>query len=189
MSRGTGQAVIRLKPSLSVRPPGQFFGGYAAAVRGPWRSEHSVWVEQPLLPTALTLDEGIHSANPTWGPFAYAMYLSIAVMRNGDRRLLRRGIAGTAEVLSAQATATIIREGESAWEARVCKYRLRVNVQGAEPGAEPYETDYSICAAGIRQGSVVNVAVSRHNRKRVTMDVGQRSKSGAGVLRLVPATA
>src|SRR5215472_13143908 len=34
-----------------------------------------------------------------WGPFVYAMYLSIAVMRNGDRRLLRRGIAGTAQVL------------------------------------------------------------------------------------------
>jgi hypothetical protein len=23
-----------------------------------------------------------------WGPFAYAMYLSLAVIRNGDRRLL-----------------------------------------------------------------------------------------------------
>ncbi len=31
-----------------------------------------------------------------WVPFAYGMYLILAVMRNGDRRLLRRGIAGTA---------------------------------------------------------------------------------------------
>lgn len=52
-----------------------------------------------------------------WGPFAYAMYLSMAVMRNGDRRLLRRGIAGTAEVLSARATNTVIQECEFAWEA------------------------------------------------------------------------
>ena len=36
-----------------------------------------------------------------WGPFVYAMYLSLAVVRNGDRRLLRRGIAGTAQVLTA----------------------------------------------------------------------------------------
>jgi len=31
-------------------------------------------------------------------------------MRNGDRRRLRRGIAGTAEVLSAKATNTVIAE-------------------------------------------------------------------------------
>ncbi len=118
-----------------------------------------------------------------WGPFVYAMYLSLAVMRNGDRRLLRRGIAGTAEVLSAKATNTVIQEGEFAWEApRVYKYRLRVNL----PGKAPYETDCSICASGIRQGSVVNVAVSPHNRKRVTIDVGQGSKDGASAPRGVP---
>jgi Short C-terminal domain len=112
-----------------------------------------------------------------WGPFVYAMYLSIAVMRNGDRRLLRRGIAGTAEVLSAKATNTVISEGEFDWQApRVYKYGLRVSV----PGRAPYETSCSICAAGVRQGSVVNVAVSRHNRKRVTIDVGQGGKNGAG---------
>jgi hypothetical protein len=118
-----------------------------------------------------------------WGPFAYAMYLSLAVMRNGDRRLLGRGIAGTAEVLSAKATNTVIQEGEFAWEApRVYKYGLRVSI----PGKQPYETSCSICAAGIRAGSVVNVAVSRHNRKRVTIDVGQASKDGSGRPRPVP---
>jgi len=116
-----------------------------------------------------------------WGPFVYAMYLSIAVMRNGDRRLLRRGIAGTAEVLSAKATGTVISEGEFDWQApRVYKYGLRVRI----PGRAPYETSCSICAAGIREGSIVNVAVSPHNRHRVTINVGQASKSGAGSPRL-----
>ena len=105
-----------------------------------------------------------------WGPFVYAMYLALAVMRNGDRRLLRRGIQGTAEVLTAKATNTVIQEGEFAWEApRVYKYRLRVTI----PGRSPYETSCSICASGIRPGAVVEVVVSRHNRRRVTIDVGQ----------------
>jgi hypothetical protein len=111
-----------------------------------------------------------------WGPFVYAMYLSLAVMRNGDRRLLRRGIAGTAQVLSVKRTNTVIQEGEFAWEApRVYKYRLRVSI----PGKAPYETDCAICAMGIQQGQVVHVAVSPHNRKRVTIDVGQGSKGGS----------
>jgi hypothetical protein len=121
-----------------------------------------------------------------WGPFAYGMYLSIAVMRNGDRRLLRRGIAGTAQVLSAKATGTVISEGEFDWEApRVYKYGLRVAV----PGRQPYETSCSICAAGIREWSVVNVAVAPHNRKRVTIDIGQASKHRAGVPRPAPSAA
>ncbi|HUZ36501.1 MAG TPA: SHOCT domain-containing protein [Streptosporangiaceae bacterium] len=102
------------------------------------------------------------------------MYLSMAVVRNGDRRLLKRGIRGTAEVLSAKATNEVIQEGEFAWEApRVYKYRLRVAV----PGRSPYETDCRICASGIRQGSAVRVAVSPHNHKRVTIDIGKGSKS------------
>jgi len=52
-----------------------------------------------------------------WGPYAYAVYLSLSVMRNGDRRLPERGIPGTAEVLSAKRTRTVIRQGEFAWEA------------------------------------------------------------------------
>lgn len=120
-----------------------------------------------------------------WGPFAYGMYLSLAVMRNGDRRLLRRGIAGTAEVLSVKRTNTVIENGEFAWEApRLYKYGLRVRI----PGKEPYETSCAICATGIRKGMVVNVAVSPRNRKRVTIDVGQGSKDGAGVPRSVPGT-
>jgi hypothetical protein len=110
-----------------------------------------------------------------WGPFGYAMYLSLAVMRNGDRRLLRRGIAGTAQVLSARATNTVIQAGEFAWQApRVYKYGLRVSI----PGRQPYETSCAICATGIREGMTVNVAVSPHNRKRLTIDVGQASKNG-----------
>lgn len=112
-----------------------------------------------------------------WGPFVYGMYLSVAVMRNGDRRLLTRGIAGTAEVLSAKATGTVIQQGGFAWESpRVYKYGLRVTI----PGRPPYETTCSICASSIREGSVVKVAASRHNRKRVTIDVGQGGKNGAG---------
>ena len=117
-----------------------------------------------------------------WGPFVYGMYLAMAVMRNGDRRLLRRGIQGTAEVLSAKATRTVIQEGEFAWEApRVYKYRLRVSI----PGKAPYETDCAICASSIHEGQVVHVAVSRHNRHRVTIDVGQGSKGGPRRPRLV----
>jgi hypothetical protein len=107
------------------------------------------------------------------------MYLALAVMRNGDRRLLKRGIAGTAVVLSAKATNTVIQEGEFAWEApRVYRYVLRVSI----PGKAPYQTDCRICAAGINEGSTVNVAVSRHNRKRVTIDIGQgaRGKGARG---------
>jgi hypothetical protein len=110
-----------------------------------------------------------------WGPFGYAMYLALAVMRNGDRRTLRRGVRGTAEVLTAKATNTVIQEGEFAWQApRVYKYGLRVTL----PGRTPYETSCSICASGIRPGSVVDVAVGRHNRKRVTIDVGQGGTRG-----------
>jgi hypothetical protein len=112
-----------------------------------------------------------------WGPFTYGMYLSMSAVKNGDRRLLKRGKAGTAVVLSAKRTNEIIQSGEFAWEApRVYKYRLKVSL----PGRSAYETSCSICAAGIREGSVVHVAVSPHNRKRVTIDVGQGSKGGTG---------
>ena len=105
-----------------------------------------------------------------WGPFAYAMYLGMAVTLNGDRRLLRRGLRGTAVVLGARATNTFVQKGGPAWQAsRVYRYRLRVSV----PGRSTYETDCAICAAGIREGSTVGVAVSRHNHRRVTIDVGQ----------------
>jgi hypothetical protein len=101
-----------------------------------------------------------------WGPFGYAMYLSMAVTKNGDRRLLKRGVRGTAVVLSARATNTFIQSGEPDWQApRVYKYRLRVSV----PGRDPYEADCGICLPGLQVGQTVDVAVSPNNRKRVTI--------------------
>jgi hypothetical protein len=77
-----------------------------------------------------------------WGTFAYAMYLSMAVVKNGDRRLLKRGKTGTAVILSAKATRETIQSGEFAWEApRVYKYRLKVSV----PGRSAYETHCRLC--------------------------------------------
>jgi hypothetical protein len=117
-----------------------------------------------------------------WGPFVYAMYLSMAVMRNGDRRLLKRGVRGTARIVHARQTNTVIQAGEFAWQAPyVWKYRLIVTV----PGKDPYETDCSICVSGLQPGQTVKVAVSPHNRKRVTIDVGQgaagkRGQAGPG---------
>ena len=123
-----------------------------------------------------------------WGPFAYAMYLSLVVVRNGDPRLLKRGIRGTAEVLSRKATNEVIQEGGFAWEApRVYKYRLRVSI----PGKAPYETDCRICAPGYSEGSTVTVAVAPHNHKRVTIDPGQSGHAVQGSRggHRVPATA
>jgi hypothetical protein len=112
-----------------------------------------------------------------WVPFGYAMYLAMAVTRNGDRRLLERGIPGTARVITARRTNEVIQEGEFAWEApRVWKYELLVSI----PGKPEYKTTCRICAAGIGEGQTVNVAVAKHNRKRVTIDVGQGRPGGAG---------
>jgi len=117
-----------------------------------------------------------------WAPFGYAMYLSMAVVRNGDRRLLKRGIPGTAKVLSARRTNTVIQAGEFDWQAPwVYKYRLRITIAGHAP----YDTTCRICASGIAEGSTVRVAVSAHNKKRVTIDVGQgghRGPAGAGAV-------
>jgi hypothetical protein len=102
--------------------------------------------------------------------FVYAMYLSLRVTRNGDPRLLKRGIRGTALVLAAKQTNTVIQEGDFAWQAPfVWKYHLRVSL----PGREPYETDCSICVSDLAVGSTVNIAAAPRNRKRVTIDVGQ----------------
>src|SRR3954465_9691232 len=74
--------------------------------------------------------------------FVYAMYLSLRVIRSGDPRLLKRGIRGTAIVLKAHRTNTVMQEGEFDWQApRMWKYRLRVTL----PNIEPYETDCNIC--------------------------------------------
>jgi Short C-terminal domain len=111
--------------------------------------------------------------------FVYAMYLSLRVVRSGDPRLLKRGIRGTATVLKAKRTNTVMQEGEFEWQAPfVWKYHLRVTI----PGREPYETTCSICAAGIVEGQQVDIAAAPHNHKRVTIDVGQgKGKSAAEV--------
>jgi len=102
--------------------------------------------------------------------FVYGMYLSLRVIRSGDPRLLKRGIHGTAVILSAKQTNTVVQEGEFAWQAPfIWKYHLRAEL----PDREPYETDASICAADLQVGSTVNIAAAPHNRKRVTIDVGQ----------------
>ncbi len=102
--------------------------------------------------------------------FVYAMYLSLRVIRSGDPRLLQRGIHGTALVLAAKQTNTVVQEGEFSWQAPfIWKYHLRVTL----PDREPYETDCSICAADLAVGSTVNIAAAPHNHKRVTIDVGQ----------------
>ena len=109
-----------------------------------------------------------------WVPFGYALYLGQAVMRNGDRRLLRRGIAGTARVLAGQQTSLTISAGEHWWQApQVYRYDLLVSV----PGRADFETRCLLCASGISPGSTVPVAVSPRNHRRVMIDVGQAEPS------------
>src|SRR4051812_50065253 len=47
-----------------------------------------------------------------WVPFGYAMYLSMAGTKNGDRGLLKRGCRVTAGVLSARETNNVDPSGE-----------------------------------------------------------------------------
>ena len=102
----------------------------------------------------------------TWAAFIYAMYLSMAVIRNGDKRLARNGIPGSALVLSAKETNTVVQEGEFAWNAPyVWKYGLQVTV----PGWQPYKTMLYICAS-LSEGETIPVRVARFNHKRVTID-------------------
>ena len=102
----------------------------------------------------------------TWAAFGYGMYLSMAVIRGGDKRLARNGVPGTAIVLSAEQTNTVVQEGEFAWNAPyVWKYGLEVTV----PGWPPYKTMLYICAS-LSEGETVPVRVARFNHKRVTID-------------------
>jgi hypothetical protein len=108
----------------------------------------------------------------TWAAFGYGMYLSMAVIRGGDKRLARNGVPGTAIVLSAEQTNTVVQEGEFAWNAPyVWKYGLEVTV----PGWPPYKTMLYICAS-LSEGETVPVRVARFNRKRVTIDSDAYSK-------------
>lgn len=102
----------------------------------------------------------------TWSAFAYAMYVSMVVVRGGDKRLVKRGLPGTAKVLSAKRTNTTVQEGEFAWEAPyVWKYGLEVTAADRAP----YETVLFICAH-LSEGETVPVRISKHNHKRVTID-------------------
>jgi hypothetical protein len=126
-------------------------------------------------PTAVTVAVVVILVIACVAAFIYAMYLSLRVVRNGDPGLLQRGIRGTAIILAAKQTRTIVQEGDFAWQAPfVWKYHLRVSL----PDREPYETDCSICASDLAVGSTVNIAAAPHNRKRVTIDVGQGQVKG-----------
>jgi hypothetical protein len=108
--------------------------------------------------------------------FAYAMYLWIAVIRYGDRRLLKRGVAGNAEVLSAKRTSWQMSAGEyyGIGAPNVWKYGLNVSV----PGREPYATTLYICAH-LETGETLTVYVSRLNPKRVTIDLAAEAAARA----------
>jgi hypothetical protein len=102
----------------------------------------------------------------TWLAFGYGMYLSMAVIRGGDKRLARNGIPGQALVLSARETNTVVQAGEFDWQAPfVWKYGLQVAV----PGWQPYTTTLYICAS-LDVGETIPVRVARFNPKRVTID-------------------
>jgi hypothetical protein len=102
----------------------------------------------------------------TWAAFGYGMYLSMAVIRGGDKRLARNGVPGTAVVLSADQTNTVVQAGEFDWEAPyVWKYGLEVTV----PGWAPYKTMLYICAS-LTEGETIPVRVAGFNHKRVTID-------------------
>ena len=104
------------------------------------------------------------------GSFAYAMYLWVAVMRYGDRRLVKRGTHGTAKVLTAKETSWAMSSGEyeGIGAPTVWKYGLEVSA----PGKDPYQTTLYICAH-LRGGDTVPVFISPHNAKRVTVDLKQ----------------
>ncbi|MFJ4650300.1 SHOCT domain-containing protein [Nocardia sp. NPDC088792] len=102
-----------------------------------------------------------------WGPFVYGMYLAQAAMGNNDKRLLKRGIHGTAVVLSAHETNTMIGGAPDIgrFGKMVYRYRLRVTL----PGHHPYETTCRITTSTIREGQTVEIYAAPHNRKRVTI--------------------
>lgn len=99
--------------------------------------------------------------------FVYAMYLWLAVIRYGDRSLQRRGVKGTAQVLSSKETSWRMSAGEymGIGAPAVWKYGLEVTV----PGRDPYGTTLYICAH-LPSSKPVPVCVSRLNPKRVTVD-------------------
>jgi hypothetical protein len=103
-----------------------------------------------------------------WGAFGYGMYLSMAGMGGGDKRLLKRGVRGTARILAVKGTNTYI-NGQSDFGysgRRVYRYTLQVEL----PGRQPYETYVSVASHQFQEGQTVQVAAARHNHKRVAID-------------------
>jgi hypothetical protein len=107
--------------------------------------------------------------------FIYTMYLWLWGMRKGDPRLAKRGVSGTAEVVSSKETSWSMASGEyyGIGAPSVWRYKLEVTV----PSRSPYRTTLYICAH-LHEGATVPVKVSRWNHKRVTVDGPALSESG-----------
>ncbi|WP_370109486.1 SHOCT domain-containing protein [Streptacidiphilus sp. MAP12-33] len=104
-----------------------------------------------------------------WGSFGYGMYLGQA-MQNGDKRVFKRGIRGTATVLETKGTHTYIGGNDMGYGgSRLYRIRMRVEL----PGRQPYETRVSMTSHGWREGDRVEVGVAKHNRHRVAVDLSQ----------------
>lgn len=105
--------------------------------------------------------------------FLYAMYVFYFDVTRGDRHLQKRGLRGTAVVLRATKTRTMAQTGQADFQAPfIWKYRLKVSL----PGKEPYEAVCSVARDGISEGSTVDVAVSRFNRRSIAMLPGRTSQ-------------
>jgi hypothetical protein len=107
--------------------------------------------------------------------FIYAMYLGLVAMRMGDPWLRRRGLEGTAEILSGKATSWAMAAGEyyGIGAPVVWKYRLRVSVSGRGT----HDTSLYICAH-LGESGTIPVRVSRWNRDRVTVDAEALAREG-----------
>jgi hypothetical protein len=98
--------------------------------------------------------------------FLYAMYVFYFDVTRGDRHLQKRGLRGTAVVLKATQTRTMAQTGQADFQAPfIWKYRLNVSL----PGKQPYEAVCGVARNGISEGSTVDVAVSRFNRRSVAI--------------------
>jgi hypothetical protein len=98
--------------------------------------------------------------------FLYAMYVFYFDVTRGDRHLQKSGIKGTAVVVSAKRTHTLAQTGQFAFQAPfIWKYVLRVSI----PGKAPYEATCGVARDDISEGSTVDVAVSRFNRRSVAI--------------------
>jgi hypothetical protein len=120
---------------------------------------------------------GIASAALGVLSFVYAMYLGLMAIRKGDPWLRRRGVGGTAEILSGDRTRLAMAAGEyyGIGAPAIWRYRLEVTM----PGHGPYKTTLYICAH-LGESGTIPVRVSRFNRWRVTFDPEAVGSSDAG---------